>query len=90
MENGAACLTVRENVTEWLIEPLVPVTVIVDVASGVFIAAPNWNAAPWGDPVTEIDSGAGDIVVTPAGSPDTVRLIVPVKKFTGFACTTWN
>jgi hypothetical protein len=39
MEKGAACRTVRENVTEWLIEPLAPVTVTVDVASGAFSAA---------------------------------------------------
>jgi hypothetical protein len=36
MENGAACLTPTEKVTEWLMAPLVPVTVIVDVVRAAF------------------------------------------------------
>ena len=33
--NGAACRTVRLKLTEWLIDPLVPVTVTVEVAMAV-------------------------------------------------------
>src|SRR6476620_2910053 len=90
MANGAACLTVTLNVIEWLIEPLVPVIVTVEVLSAALNDAANWKLVPEKGPVKEIDRGADESVVTPAGNPEIVRLIAPVNPLRGFACTVWN
>ena len=82
---GAACLTVSENVNVWVIVPLVPVTVTVEAPRGALCAAASWNAVDWNNPVTLMENGPDGKVVTPAGRPETVKLIVPVNPLSGFA-----
>jgi hypothetical protein len=66
-------------------EPLVPVTVIVLVPTVAVGEAANWNEVPVPDPVMTRAGRLPGVIVTPAGRPETVRLIVPVNPFEGVA-----
>jgi len=85
MVKGAACLTVSEKVSAWVMVPLLPVTVTVEGPRGAFCAAASWNAVDWKNPVTLMENGPDGKIVTPAGRPETVKLMVPVNPLTGFA-----
>ncbi len=86
---GAAAATANEKVFEWLMDPLVPVTVTVLVPTVADDEAANWNDAPVPDPVMTRAGRLPGVIITPAGRPETVRLIVPVNPFAGVALITW-
>ena len=86
---GAAAVTTSEKVFEWLMEPLVPITVIVLVPTAADGDAASWNAVPVPDPVMTSAERLPGVVVTAAGRPEMVRLIVPVNPFAGVALITW-
>ena len=73
----ATALTIRVAVVECASEPLVPVTVSVDVPAGVLAAVVTFNVA-LPDPV--IDAGVNDAVAFD-GNPLTLRLTAPEKPF---------
>jgi hypothetical protein len=82
---GATAVTAREKVAECVIEPLVPVTVIVLVP----IDAPSDadNATEEACPTEAVKIGAilAGYGVTPVGIPESVKLIVLLKPFNAFA-----
>lgn len=82
---GAAAVTANEKVTEWVMEPLVPVTVIVLVATAAACEAANSNALLCAVPVMTTAGRLPGVIVTLAGRPETVKLIVPVNPFAGSA-----
>jgi hypothetical protein len=82
---GAAAATTNEKVVEWLMEPLVPVTVIVLVPTVAVGEAASSNGAPVPDPVMTSAGRLPGVIVTPVGRPETVRLIVPVNPLAGVA-----
>lgn len=48
--------------------------------SAALVEAANWNAT-WGSPGPDRENGPAGTVVTPAGIPESVKLIVPVNPF---------
>jgi hypothetical protein len=70
--------TTSVNVAEWLREPVVPITLRVELPAGVFDAVVTSNVAV-PDPVREVGMKTA---VAFAGSPATPRLTDPVKPFT--------
>ncbi len=70
-------------------DPLVPVTVTVLVPAAADEEAANWTETFDGVPVGENDERPEGIVVTPAGSPDTLNRIVPLNPFSTWAEITW-
>ena len=68
-------------------EPLVPVTVMVVLPTAAVDEATNWNEESCIAPVGERSGTLPGSVVTPAGSPDSVRWTVPLNPFTVFAVT---
>ena len=82
---GAAAITANEKVAEWVMEPLVPVTVTVLVPTVAVDEAASWNEVFVADPVMTRAGRLPGVVVTPTGRPETVRLIVPVNPFAGSA-----
>lgn len=83
---GAACLTVRENVTVCVMVPLVPVTVTVAAPIGEVCEAANWTVVEPPNAVTAKER-PDDEAVTPVGNPESVKLMVPVNPLSGFAET---
>jgi hypothetical protein len=76
VKSGAAgASTTSDTTAVWLSDPLVPVTVSVEVPTGVLAAVVTFRVA-LPDPFT--DAGL-NVAVVPAGAPETLRAIVPVN-----------
>jgi hypothetical protein len=85
IEKGATAVTASEKVAVCVIEPLVPVTVMALLPTGAASDADKTNGEPCIVPMVGSGAMLAGIVATPVGSPVTVRLIVPLNPFKGFA-----
>ncbi|HZC22569.1 MAG TPA: hypothetical protein VE866_04460 [Candidatus Binatia bacterium] len=85
MTNGAPADTTTEKVAECVRVPLVAVTVIVLLPMAAPDEAAIWNEDPVTGPVGVNDGMLTGTIATPAGSPEIVRLIVPLNPFVAFA-----
>ena len=85
MAKGATGVTTRLNAAVWVIDPLVPVKVIVLVVTAAALDATSWTEALCTDPVVGTLYGPEGAVVTPEGRPDIVTVTVPVKPPNGVA-----